>query len=116
MLKGANCFFRSSYTPFFFLLVFSSCIAWEVNNELADRVMAKALQAISYPQERNSTWLPDIQFPILGQYRLVLESGRLSGLKLAKRIGNGIIHKPEHSNLVTVHTVLGLPQLQFAYR
>ena len=77
--------------------------------------MLKAIQEISYPQDRNSTWLPDIQLPIISQYRLQLEKGKLSGLKFAKRIGNGIIHRSNSSNLSTIHIVFGLPQLQFSY-
>lgn len=78
-------------------------------------MMLKAIQEISYPQDRNSTWLPDIQLPIFSQYRLQLEKGKLSGLKFAKRIGNGIVHRSNSSNLATIHIVFGLPQLQFSY-
>lgn len=87
----------------------------EINNELGDRVMLKAIQEISYPQDRNSTWLPDIQLPIFSQYRLQLEKGKLTGLKFCKRIGNAIVHRSNSSSLATIHIVFGLPQLQFSY-
>lgn len=77
--------------------------------------MLKAIQEISYPQDRNSTWLPDIQLPIFSQYRLQLEKGKLSGLKFAKRIGNGIVHRSNSSNLITMHIVFGIPSLTFSY-
>lgn len=38
--------------------------------------MLKAIQELSYPQDRNATWLPDIQLPIFSQYRLQLEKGK----------------------------------------
>lgn len=79
-----------------------------------DQILYEIKKEISYPQDANSTSLPDTNYEINPNLIFNLKSGKLYGLNSVKRIGNGLAMRS--NNIVTINALVGFENLEFTYK